>query len=146
MARPGGGYKNPVPKAFTFGAGKFVAIDNQIVVGSTDGVSWSSLGELPVSASNLYSKNGIRLATLGEGEIFGERGPSLDESRSVSAEASTNCILYPINEKTIKTTKNAPRDATHWNLYGAKEPLTTTTFAKTAWPAPASSNNRKYRT
>ena len=26
----------------------------------------------------------------------------MDESRSVSAEASTNFILYPINEKTIK--------------------------------------------
>ena len=38
VARPGGGYKNPAPKAFTFGAGKFVAIDNQTVVGSTDGV------------------------------------------------------------------------------------------------------------
>ena len=26
----------------------------------------------------------------------------LDESRSVTAEASTNCILYPISEKTLK--------------------------------------------
>jgi CRP-like cAMP-binding protein len=39
---------------------------------------------------------------VGEGEIFGERGPSLDESRSITAEAATNCILYPISEKTLK--------------------------------------------
>ena len=51
---------------------------------------------------NIYSPGGLLLGQIGEGEIFGERGPSLDESRSVSAEASTNCILYPINEKTIK--------------------------------------------
>ena len=30
---------------------------------------------------------------IGEGEIFGERGPSLEESRSVTAEADANCIL-----------------------------------------------------
>ena len=51
---------------------------------------------------NIYSPGGLLLGQIGEGEIFGERGPSLDESRSVTAEASTNCILYPINEKTIK--------------------------------------------
>jgi len=64
VARPGGGYKNPAPKAFTFGAGKFVAIDNQTVVGSIDGVSWSSIGELPESASvkDLEYGNGIFLA------------------------------------------------------------------------------------
>ena len=39
---------------------------------------------------------------IGEGEIFGERGPSLDESRSVTAEADSNCILYPIDEKNLK--------------------------------------------
>ena len=50
---------------------------------------------------NIYSPGGLLLGQIGEGEIFGERGPSLDESRSVTAEASTNCILYPINEKTI---------------------------------------------
>ena len=54
---------------------------------------------------NIYSPGGLLLGQIGEGEIFGERGPSLDESRSVSAEASTNCILYPINEKTIKKKK-----------------------------------------
>ena len=42
------------------------------------------------------------LGKIGEGEIFGERGPSLEESRSVTAEADTNCILYPISEKTLK--------------------------------------------
>ena len=51
---------------------------------------------------NIYSPGGLLLGKIGEGEIFGERGPSLDESRSVTAEAATNCILYPINEKTLK--------------------------------------------
>ncbi len=51
---------------------------------------------------NIFSPGGLLLGKIGEGEIFGERGPSLDESRSVTAEASTNCILYPINEKTLK--------------------------------------------
>jgi len=51
---------------------------------------------------NIYSPGGLLLGKIGEGEIFGERGPSLDESRSVTAEAESNCILYPINEKTLK--------------------------------------------
>ena len=51
---------------------------------------------------NIYSPGGLLLGQIGEGEIFGERGPSLEESRSVTAEADTNCILYPINEKTLK--------------------------------------------
>ena len=51
---------------------------------------------------NIYSPGGLLLGQVGEGEIFGERGPSLDESRSITAEASTNCILYPISEKTLK--------------------------------------------
>ena len=51
---------------------------------------------------NIYSPGGLLLGQIGEGEIFGERGPSLDESRSVTAEASTNCILYLISEKTLK--------------------------------------------
>ena len=42
------------------------------------------------------------LGQIGEGEIFGERGPSLDESRSITAEAATSCVLYPISEKTLK--------------------------------------------
>ena len=42
------------------------------------------------------------MGQIGEGEIFDERGPSLEESRSVTAEAATNCILFPISEKTIK--------------------------------------------
>ena len=50
---------------------------------------------------NIYSPGGLLLGQVGEGEIFG-RGPSLDESRSITAEASTNCILYPISEKTLK--------------------------------------------
>ena len=41
-----------------------------------------------------YSPGGLLLGKIGEGEIFGERGPSLDESRSVTAEADSNCILY----------------------------------------------------
>ena len=51
---------------------------------------------------NIYSPGGLLLGQIGEGEIFGERGPSLDESRSITAEAHTNCILYPISEKTLK--------------------------------------------
>ncbi len=51
---------------------------------------------------NIYSPGGLLLGKIGEGEIFGERGPSLEESRSVTAEADTNCILYPINEKTLQ--------------------------------------------
>ena len=51
---------------------------------------------------NIYSSGGLLLGQIGEGEIFGERGPSLEESRSVTAEASTNCILLPISEKTIQ--------------------------------------------
>ena len=44
---------------------------------------------------SIYSPGGLLLGQVGEGEIFGERGPSLDESRSITAEAATNCILYP---------------------------------------------------
>ena len=51
---------------------------------------------------NIYSPGGLLLGQVGECEIFGERGPSLDESRSITAEAATNCILYPISEKTLK--------------------------------------------
>ena len=51
---------------------------------------------------NIYSPGGLLLGQIGEGEIFGERGPSLNESRSVTAEAATNCILFPISERTIK--------------------------------------------
>ena len=38
---------------------------------------------------NIYSPGGLLLGKIGEGEIFGERGPSLDEYRSITAEAST---------------------------------------------------------
>jgi len=51
---------------------------------------------------NIFSPGGLLLGQIGEGEIFGERGPSLEESRSVTAEASTNCILYPISENSLK--------------------------------------------
>ncbi|MFL2678935.1 MAG: Crp/Fnr family transcriptional regulator [Alphaproteobacteria bacterium] len=51
---------------------------------------------------DIYSPGGLLLGQVGEGEIFGERGPSLDEYRSITAEASTNCILYPISERTLK--------------------------------------------
>ena len=40
---------------------------------------------------DLYSKNGIRLATLGEGEIFGELGQLMSRSRSVTAKARSKC-------------------------------------------------------
>ena len=51
---------------------------------------------------NIYSPGGLLLGHIGEGEIFGERGPSLDQERSVTAEAATNCILFPISEKQLK--------------------------------------------
>ena len=51
---------------------------------------------------NIYSPGGLLLGQIGEGEIFGERGPSLDQERSVTAEAATNCILFPISEKQLK--------------------------------------------
>ena len=50
----------------------------------------------------IESRFGLVIGRLHEGEIFGERGPSLDESRSVTAEADSNCILYPIDEKNLK--------------------------------------------
>ena len=55
-----------------------------------------------VGKVNIYSPGGLLLGQIGEGEIFGERGPSLDESRSITAEAATSCVLYPISEKTLK--------------------------------------------
>ena len=45
---------------------------------------------------------GCCLGKLEREKFFGERGPSLDESRSITAEAATNCVLYPISEKTLK--------------------------------------------
>ena len=51
---------------------------------------------------NIYSPGGLLLGQIGEGEIFGERGPSLDQERSVTAEAATNCILFPISERQLK--------------------------------------------
>ncbi len=75
----------------------------------TRGTKIYSKGEKAISAYyvnsgkiNIYSPGGLLLGQIGEGEIFGERGPSLDESRSVTAEAATNCILFPISEKTLK--------------------------------------------
>lgn len=75
----------------------------------TKGTKIYSKGEKAISAYyvnsgkiNIYSPGGLLLGQIGEGEIFGERGPSLDESRSVTAEAATNCILFPISEKTLK--------------------------------------------
>ena len=55
-----------------------------------------------IGKANIYSPGGLLLGQIGEGEIFGERGPSLDESRSVTAEAASNVILFPISEQTIK--------------------------------------------
>ena len=50
----------------------------------------------------IETRFGLVIGRLHEGEIFGERGPSLDESRSITAEAATSCVLYPISEKTLK--------------------------------------------
>lgn len=40
---------------------------------------------------DLHSRNGVRLATLGQGEIFGELGQLMSRSRSVTAKARSNC-------------------------------------------------------
>ena len=40
---------------------------------------------------DLHSKTGVRLATLGQGEIFGELGQLVARSRSVTAKARSKC-------------------------------------------------------
>ena len=42
---------------------------------------------------DLHSKNGVRLATLGQGEIFGELGQLTSQSRSVTAKARSKCSV-----------------------------------------------------
>ena len=40
---------------------------------------------------DLYSNSGVRLATLGQGEIFGELGQLMSRTRSVTAKARSKC-------------------------------------------------------
>ena len=42
---------------------------------------------------DLHSKTGVRLATLGQGEIFGELGQLMSKSRSVTAKARSKCSV-----------------------------------------------------
>lgn len=42
---------------------------------------------------DLHSKTGVRLATLGTGEIFGELGQLTSRSRSVTAKARSKCSV-----------------------------------------------------
>ena len=51
----------------------------------------------------ILTKNGVALATLNEGEIFGEISEILAENRSVTARAKTDCSLMHIHNSTIET-------------------------------------------
>ncbi len=54
----------------------------------------------------IESKHGLELGILKEGEIFGEVGHIIENSRSITAIAMSNCIVRIINEKTIKDKMN----------------------------------------
>ena len=45
---------------------------------------------------------GCCLAKLEREKFLVKEVPFFDESRSITAEAATNCVLYPISEKTLK--------------------------------------------
>ena len=47
------------------------------------------------------SKMGLNLGVLIEGEMFGEVGPIIEETRTVTVIAETNCTLKEINDATI---------------------------------------------
>ncbi len=51
----------------------------------------------------ILTKNGVPLATLNEGEIFGEISEILAENRSVTARAKTDCSLMHIENSTIES-------------------------------------------
>ena len=50
----------------------------------------------------ILTKNGVPLATLNEGEIFGEISEILAETRSVTARAKSDCSLMHIANSTIE--------------------------------------------
>ena len=47
------------------------------------------------------SKMGLNLGVLVEGEMFGEVGPIIEETRTVTVIAETNCTLKEIDDGTI---------------------------------------------
>ena len=47
------------------------------------------------------SKMGLNLGVLVEGEMFGEVGPIIEETRTVTVIAETNCRLKEIDDATI---------------------------------------------
>lgn len=47
------------------------------------------------------SKMGLNLGVLVEGEMFGEVGPIIEETRTVTVIAETNCTLKKIDDTTI---------------------------------------------
>ena len=47
------------------------------------------------------SKMGLNLGVLIEGEMFGEVGPIIEETRTVTVIAETNCTLKEIDDATI---------------------------------------------
>ena len=47
------------------------------------------------------SKMGLNLGVLKEGEMFGEVGPIIEETRTVTVIAETNCTLKEIDDATI---------------------------------------------
>jgi len=51
----------------------------------------------------ILTKSGLPLATLNEGEIFGEISEILAESRSVTAKAKTDCSLMHIENSAVET-------------------------------------------
>ncbi|MBQ65953.1 MAG: cyclic nucleotide-binding domain-containing protein [Paracoccaceae bacterium] len=51
----------------------------------------------------ILTKSGVPLATLNEGEIFGEISEILAENRSVTARAKTDCSLMHIEISTIES-------------------------------------------
>ena len=49
----------------------------------------------------IKSKMGLNLGVLVEGEMFGEVGPIIEETRTVTVIAETNCTLKEIDDATI---------------------------------------------
>ena len=50
---------------------------------------------------SLYTDKGFQLVTLGEGELFGELGQVVDDQRSVTAKARTDCRLRHIPKNVL---------------------------------------------
>ena len=52
---------------------------------------------------SLYTDKGFQLVTLGEGELFGELGQVVDDQRSVTAKARTDCRLRHIPKNVLNS-------------------------------------------